>query len=257
MADPLSITAAIIGIATPAAHGVRLLLDDIQRIKDAPANIKALGSELDALNSVVKSLQSLELEPLGGTIAAQAQDAERLCGESCAKFQQDLRRWTRHGDGETLAWRDQLKIGFFKQRQIQTMSTLLQRCKGTLSLVLATATLFASLNGGHVDSSTVGAAANPEADIASAIEETNQQLQDAVGQYRALARVRNDANDDAQDRSSAVDQVVDEEEFLDISQTLLKALLAKAQKVAASGQTGGDRVSVQVQTANQSIRGTA
>jgi hypothetical protein len=46
MADPLSITAAVVGIATPAARGIRLILDGIQRIKDALANIKSLRNEL-------------------------------------------------------------------------------------------------------------------------------------------------------------------------------------------------------------------
>ena len=36
MADPLSITASVVGITVPALHGTRLLLDDLERLKDTP-----------------------------------------------------------------------------------------------------------------------------------------------------------------------------------------------------------------------------
>jgi hypothetical protein len=112
---------------------------------------------------------------------------------------------------------------------------------------------FASLNKGHTSSGSTDAVLNPEPYIAAAIEEANQQLQDAAGHYWALAKERNDADDDAQDRSSALDQNVDEEDFLDASQTLHEALLAKAQEAAAMSPASGDRVFVHVQTFNQSL----
>jgi hypothetical protein len=42
MADPLSITASAVGIIVPALHGTRLLLEDLQQLKDAPKTVKRL-----------------------------------------------------------------------------------------------------------------------------------------------------------------------------------------------------------------------
>ena len=46
MADPFSITAGIAGIAAPALHGTRILLDDLRKISDAPALVKALEGDI-------------------------------------------------------------------------------------------------------------------------------------------------------------------------------------------------------------------
>jgi hypothetical protein len=46
MADPLSITASIVGIIVPALHGTRLLLGDLQQLNDAPKTIKRLTDDV-------------------------------------------------------------------------------------------------------------------------------------------------------------------------------------------------------------------
>jgi hypothetical protein len=40
MADPLSIAASAVGIIVPALHGTRLLLEDLQQLKNAPKTVK-------------------------------------------------------------------------------------------------------------------------------------------------------------------------------------------------------------------------
>lgn len=42
MADPLSIAASVVGVTVPALHGTRLLLDELQNLKDAPKAVKRL-----------------------------------------------------------------------------------------------------------------------------------------------------------------------------------------------------------------------
>ena len=147
MSDPLSIGASVVGIVTAAAHVARLLLDDIQDIKDAPDDIKAIKGDLNVVVGVLGSLEQLPADKwqmLGEKIIDLTKAAGKLCEESCTKFQGDLARWTRHSDGEKLAWQDQVKIGFFKKGQIKSMLALLQSCKGTLSLVLTMASLYVS-----------------------------------------------------------------------------------------------------------------
>ena len=46
MADPLSITASIVGIIILALHGIRLLLGDLQQLNDAPKTIKRLTNNV-------------------------------------------------------------------------------------------------------------------------------------------------------------------------------------------------------------------
>ena len=46
MADPLSITASAVGIIFPALHGTRLLLEDLQELKDTPKTIKRLTNDV-------------------------------------------------------------------------------------------------------------------------------------------------------------------------------------------------------------------
>jgi hypothetical protein len=46
MADPLSITASVVGIIGPALHTMRLLLQDLQQLKDAPKTIKRLVEDV-------------------------------------------------------------------------------------------------------------------------------------------------------------------------------------------------------------------
>jgi hypothetical protein len=46
MSDPLSITASVVGITVPALHGTRLLLEDLQQLKDAPKTVKRLVEDL-------------------------------------------------------------------------------------------------------------------------------------------------------------------------------------------------------------------
>ena len=57
MADPLSITASAVGIIVTALHGTRLLLEDLQQLKDAPKTVKRLVEDVD---TALKLLQSVE-----------------------------------------------------------------------------------------------------------------------------------------------------------------------------------------------------
>jgi hypothetical protein len=42
MSDPFSIAAGVVSIVVPALHGTRLLLGDLQQLKDTPKTIKRL-----------------------------------------------------------------------------------------------------------------------------------------------------------------------------------------------------------------------
>ena len=142
--DPLSIAASVVGVVMPALHGVRLLIDDIQKIRDAPDDVRSVRDDLLAIGKGLTALQTVsdpQWESLGETIVIQAKSAMNLCTESCDRFRASLHRWTRHSDDGKLSWRDQAMVGIFKQSQIKSMSRQLQNCKVNLTSVVTIASL--------------------------------------------------------------------------------------------------------------------
>lgn len=60
MPDPLSVTAGIIGIVVPALHGTRLLLDDLDGLKDAPKTVKRLTDDVRSVDATLKLLEGVD-----------------------------------------------------------------------------------------------------------------------------------------------------------------------------------------------------
>ena len=144
MSDPLSITASVVGIIVPALHGTRLLLEDLQQLKDTPKIVKRLVEDVHSVDTALKLLQSVEdreWDLLGSGIAGQSKTTISSCTQACDLFRTDLQRWTRHSDDSKLAWQDRVKVGFFKQGQIKAISEQLSNCKLTINSVVNIATL--------------------------------------------------------------------------------------------------------------------
>jgi hypothetical protein len=144
MADPLSITANVVGIIVPALHGTRLLLEDLQQLKDAPKTVKRLVEDVHSVDAALRLLQSVEEREwslLGASVAEHSQTTISSCTQACDLFRADLQRWTRHSEDGKLAWQDRASVGFFKQGQIRAMSEQLSNCKLTINSVVGIATL--------------------------------------------------------------------------------------------------------------------
>jgi hypothetical protein len=142
--DPLSVTAAVVGITAPAVHCIHLLLGDLQKIVDAPDTLASLNKDLLSVDQALTSLQAVsdpQWEALGETVVIQSKTATTSCGESCKRFRTDLSRWTRHSEDGKLSLRDRAMVGFFKQGCVKSMSEQLQHCKITLTSVVCIATL--------------------------------------------------------------------------------------------------------------------
>jgi hypothetical protein len=142
--DPLSITAAVVGITAPTAHCVRLLIEDIRKIVDAPETLNSLSRDLLSVEQALASLHAVsdaQWESLGETVVNQSKATTTACGESCDRFRADLSRWTRHSEDGKLSLRDRAMVGFFKQGYVRSMAEQLQHCKATLTSVVCIATL--------------------------------------------------------------------------------------------------------------------
>lgn len=137
--------ASTIGIAATALHCVRLLLDRVQCITDAPDDISSLKTDLLSVETALQSLQTLP-EPQWKSIGETAVDllgkkTIDLCTKSCEKFSAALGRWTRHSDDGKLSWRDRTVVGILEPGQMKSMSEQLQSCKLNLTVVVSIATL--------------------------------------------------------------------------------------------------------------------
>jgi hypothetical protein len=144
MADPFSITVGVIGIITPALHATRLLLEDLRKITEAPATVRALGQDVSFVEGTLESLAAVsqpQWTALGETVAAQSKNAITACTTSCTEFRKDLQRWTRHSTDGGMAWRDRVSLGLFRENQIKAMSGQLEKYRTTLNIIISTATL--------------------------------------------------------------------------------------------------------------------
>lgn len=143
MGEPLGTAAGVVGIVVPAMHGTRRLLDDIEKIRGAPATVEGLKKELQDVflaTERLKVVKPSELESLG--VAKQSLSAIKTCDEACETFRKDLQRWTKHSEDGKMSWRDRINVGFFQDENIKSLSTRLQTCKTTLIVAVSTATLF-------------------------------------------------------------------------------------------------------------------
>lgn len=59
MVEPFSIDAGNSGILAPALHWTRLLLDDLQKVSDAPTVVQALRADLLSVKMTLESLQAV------------------------------------------------------------------------------------------------------------------------------------------------------------------------------------------------------
>lgn len=144
MTDPLSITASVMGIVVPALHGTRLLLEDLQQLKDAPKAVKRLVEDVHSVDTALELLKSIEEREwglLGADVAKQSKTTIRSSTQACNLFRADLQEWTRHSEDGKLAWLDRANVGFFKKDQVKAMSEQLQSCKLAINLIVGVATL--------------------------------------------------------------------------------------------------------------------
>lgn len=154
MADPLSVTASIVGIVGPALHVVRLLAGDLKQIKDAPESIATLRQRIGEVERALVTLEKIpdqDLEALG--VAEDTKATITKCGESCKQFSTELKRWTRHSTGDSLTLLDRSKIGFWKQHHIKSMEKELQYCQGAITQVVSIATLYVQTRHSYIGNS--------------------------------------------------------------------------------------------------------
>ncbi|KAK5733335.1 hypothetical protein LTR17_009824 [Elasticomyces elasticus] len=141
MSDPLSTAAALVGIIVPALHGIKLLVEDVSKVRDAPETVKGLKRDLQSLSSsleVLKAIGETQWKMLGTQVSQLSKETVSDCTAACGAFQKDLKRWTIRSREGKMSWRDRNNIGFFKEHRVKAMSKQLQSWKRSLGSVVGT-----------------------------------------------------------------------------------------------------------------------
>jgi hypothetical protein len=249
MADPVSLTLSVLGIIAPALHGIRLLVNDLRSISDAPSTLKTLQADVSSVETALQSLETIsqpQWEALGTAVLEQSQSAIGTCTTSCTKFRDDLQRWTRHSSNGTISVRDRVSLGFVRQSQVKSMSQQLQKYQTVLNLVVSTATLYVSssphklsvsyarcrhnsIRNQNVTEELRDAIKDRNQEIGSSMTTTNQQLKTLENTFERFGIMEPDDNDIFTDRDEAsMRQTIKEEHVL--LQALVKLLEELKQK---------------------------
>ncbi|CAO2653049.1 Nn.00g024600.m01.CDS01 [Neocucurbitaria sp. VM-36] len=245
MADPFSITAGIVSITVPALHGIRLLLDDLQQLKDAPKTVKRLVEDVRSVDTALLLLQGVESEDcnlLGGNVAQESSVTSRGCTQVCDLFRSDLQRWIRHSEDGKLGWKDRTRVGVFKQGQVKAMSEQLQNCKLAINSIVRIATLYSSVRHSHVTEEIKNTIFTKQAEVESAISTTDKQLVLVDNKLKELNLSSDDdeAAGTEEGRNEALRQLEEKREAVTASRRLLEELLSRAQEEAVSKAAAKD-----------------
>jgi hypothetical protein len=246
MAEPLSVAASIVGITAPALHGTRLLLDDLEKLKEAPKTVRRLAEDVKSVDLALKLLRQVEdreWESLGTGVVEQSKSTITTCTQACNLFQTDLQQWTKHSDDGKLAWQDRAKVGFFKQGQVKAMSEQLQNCKLSINTVVSIATLYSSVRHSHITEEIKRTISTKQTEVKSAITTADRQLVVLESRLEELNLSSDDeeAGEPSEGRGEVLRQLEEERRALQVSQKLLDELLSKSQEEAVAKAAAGSQ----------------
>jgi hypothetical protein len=143
MADGLSVVASVVGIATAAVQSIQFLSITIDNIKDAPDTIRNIKLDLQAVEPVLRSLDTAsQSDGSQIVLGAEVKSAVVNCNKACTDFQALLSRWMKHSSEEKTFWMEGWRVGLFGQERIKTFKGQLSDCKSTLNMALSTASMY-------------------------------------------------------------------------------------------------------------------
>jgi hypothetical protein len=88
MADPLSITASVLAVATTAVQSVKSLNDTVSRYKGRDRTLQRLQNELQDVSGILDSLK--EVVQAEASISALLKGPVSRCSKVCQEFEQSM-----------------------------------------------------------------------------------------------------------------------------------------------------------------------
>lgn len=146
--DPLSITAGAIGITQFAISNIAQLYDTINNLAEAEEVTQDIASTLEGIQRPLAALENLAISDPLIYIAAKADlektgivEAVNNCGQACANFADNLRRWTKHSTTTKLSLRDRFSVGVWNKEKIRTFRIQVQSCQDTAQFAITSTQL--------------------------------------------------------------------------------------------------------------------
>lgn len=146
--DPLSITAATIGITQFALSQIIQLHDTIDKINAVKEELRDIYTDLRAIRSPLGALEDIVIENESESRAAKEDlektgiaEAVNQCGDACKDFDKSLRKWTRHSTDTHLSTRDRLVVGLWRKEKVSTFRSRVKSCRETVHFAVASAQL--------------------------------------------------------------------------------------------------------------------
>ena len=144
MADPLSVTASVIAVATTAYKSSQALYEVIDTITQAPESFRALNADVKALNNLLALMvDAIEAKKQVASLpAAQTACLKALelplhgCAQACENFKAKLDELMSHSSDRHTSMRDRIKL-HFRSKEIESLQFKLGSYKSTLSIALS------------------------------------------------------------------------------------------------------------------------
>nr|OQO05209.1 hypothetical protein B0A51_17774 [Rachicladosporium sp. CCFEE 5018] len=239
MAEGLGIAAAVVGIAGAALEVSKSLYEDLNAISNAPKTLQALKADISTLTTSVEALETIEAphwQQLGTQAADHTKSVLRQCQTACTTFRSDLARWTKHSPPNQLAARDRVVLGFYRQKEIASVSQQVQNWKLSFTSIASLAAVKSSLRNGRTSESINTTLVAFREEAATANTQMQERIATIITTQTELSQVDRDDLDesDIQDADATLALLTIEQDTLKSSVSLLQDLLTKSEETAKS-----------------------
>lgn len=146
--EPLSITAAVIGVVRLTYDSCKSLNEKLRGIKNAPEKLETLHRDLDTFQAILNSQGGASFSVLEDATLSTDQQASLKalltvmegCQTVCANFEKKLSHLTSHSDENRMALRDRIRL-HFNDSDIELLKQNLAQSQRTLNDALGFANL--------------------------------------------------------------------------------------------------------------------
>jgi hypothetical protein len=146
--DPLSITAATIGISGAAMASIVGVRNTINNIQDAEKVVGDIRTQLENIRRPLDSLKELRITNTGTLTASKnalarsgVAEAVNDCGKACAAFDRKLQKWTKHSPDGKLSFRDKMTVGVWNKEKVITFKTRVETCQSSVQFAVSSVQL--------------------------------------------------------------------------------------------------------------------
>ncbi|KAF1816371.1 hypothetical protein P152DRAFT_428389 [Eremomyces bilateralis CBS 781.70] len=245
--DPLSITASTLGITTFAISSIVQLHNFIDNLAEAKDVVQDIASNLEGVQRPLAALEDLIISDAAMYTAAKVDlektgvvEAVNNCGQACAKFTDNLKRWTKHSGGTQLSLRDRLSVGVWNREKFRTFRMQVQSCQTTVHFAVTSTQLIVQLRSeqtSETDRKKLKAQLQAlEAKIQEHIDLTKKQQGDAQKRVQGLQEGLDDEEDGGAQRTLAIQEVEEQSRLFEADQVASAALFSQVR----SKRTGHD-----------------